>query len=109
MSEFWIGLLIIPVLALLALLLWMALSLASWMWKRLHWAMLRRVDVDRNLYTLRFGASTDAPEKSEYLDAANRFRDALLDTPRFHTLAGLGWMVLIVREQRRDPKNGPRP
>ena len=102
-SEFWIGLALIPGLAAAALLLWLLYSLATWAWQNLHAAFLYRVAMEKN--PVRVFEDDDRPE---YLVQANKFRDAILTSPRLHVFTGLGWQVLFVRDWRTVPKIEPQ-
>ena len=106
-ASFWAGLATIPAVIAAALILWLLYSLASKAWDKLHTSMLYRVDVPKNRFRLTVGG-TPPDTRPQYIDAANRFRDILLQSPRMHVLNGLGWTVLIVRDTltANEARNG---
>lgn len=105
MTEYAWGVLT-PFLSLAALALavgvsWLLVACARHLWGRTHYSLMMTVKIAKNRARLRLKG--DPPdERPEYLDAANKFRDALLESPRMTTFAGLGWRVLLVRDSRTE-------
>lgn len=95
-----------PFLALAALALavgvaWLLIALARHLWGTTHYALMGSVKIAKNRARLRLkGGPPD--ERPEYLESANKFRDALLQAPRMFMVAGLGWRVLFVRDTRTE-------
>ena len=103
MTDYVWGILTLP-LALGALALavgaaWLLIAVARFLWGKTHDVLLSTVKLRPNLARIRLKGEPE-DDRPEYLDAANTFRDALLESPRLHTVAGLGWRVLLVREAR---------
>lgn len=82
-------------LALALGLAYLLVALARHLWAKTHYALMDSVDIAPNRQNPYRGAAQDKPE---YLDSANKIRDALLESPRMYTVAGLGWRAVIVRE-----------
>lgn len=100
-----------PFLALAALatgagLGWLLAALARRLWGATHYMLLGRTTLARNRIRFRLKGEPE-DDRREYQDAADRFRDALLDSPTMYTVAGLGWRVLFVRETRTDTETVP--
>jgi hypothetical protein len=74
---------------------------ARYIWGEAHYALMARVDIKKNRPVLRLKGEPE-DEKPEYWDAATELRDALLESPRMYSGAGLGWRVLLVREARDE-------
>lgn len=93
MADYWLGMATIPALLVFAAAVYAAWAGATRLWSKWHIALLNRVDLARNPY--RFNAEGDGPE---YIESANKVRDALLKSPRFWQIAGFGFILLIVRD-----------
>jgi len=93
-SEFWLGLLALPVLAVAALVVWVLYGAATKAWAKLHERLLDKVKLQPNKFDF------DEDDKPEYLDSANQIRDALLRSPKFVSFRGLGWYVILIRDSR---------
>lgn len=97
--EFWIGLAVIPALAATFLLLQVLYAVSTWAWRRLHMAMLARIDLAPDPFDLK------NPDKGvTHRKAANRVRNALLESPRLFTFHGFGWLILLVRDSKSTGK-----
>lgn len=84
---------------------WLMVAAARHLWGNTHYALMSSTHLPKNRKAvyLRGQQPADEEGKPEYLDAANKFRDALLQAPRMFTVAGLGWRVLLVRDTRNEP------
>lgn len=85
-------------LAVLAGVAYLLLAVGRHLWAKTHLSIIDTIPLRRNRVD-----PFDDDNRPEYLDAANTFRDALLASPRLHTLTGLGWMVILVRDGKTDP------
>jgi hypothetical protein len=95
---FWLGLLAVPALLASILVLWILYSLATKAWSKLHTALLYKINLAKDANA--FGQPHDKPHT--YEKSANKIRDALLASPRFHTLTGLGWMIVFIRDSKTE-------
>lgn len=105
MTEYAWGIMTLPLalgaLALAAGITWLLIAVARHLWAKTHYALMDTVKLRRNLARIRLNGEPE-DDRPEYLDAANKFRDALLESPRMYTLGGLGWRLVLVRESRSD-------
>jgi len=69
---------------------------ARHLWGKTNYALMGKTTLRRN--RPEYDPSGTSEAKPEYLDAANTFRDALLESPVVRTVAALGWRVLVVRD-----------
>lgn len=105
-DPFWLGVLTpfaifigIAVVGLLAAAL-------IWAWSRIDKSLWYRVDLKKNLAD--FDPNGGAPKNQvEYMDAANKIRDALLKSPRFYNLHAFGWVIVFVRNWHNVTKFDP--
>lgn len=88
-------------LALAVGVAWLLIAVARHLWAKTHYALMDTVKLRPNLARIQFKGEPE-DDRPEYLDAANKFRDALLQSPRMYTLGGLGWRLVFVRESRTD-------
>lgn len=86
-------------LALAAGAAWFLIAAARHLWGQAHYALMGVTKLRPNRARAIFKGEPE-DDRPEYLDAANRFRDALLQSPRMYTVAGLGWRAVLVRETR---------
>jgi hypothetical protein len=93
--EFWIGLGIIPGLVVVYIAFGWLLTASRAVWKAFDYRMLGRVVLAK-----RVNPFSSEPKPYEW--AANRLRDALLESPRLYTARGFGWMVFLVRNVKDD-------
>lgn len=105
MTDYQWGLATLPIalggLALAIAVSWLLVAVARHLWGKTHYSLMLSVKIAKNRARLRLKG--DPPDdRPEYLDAANKFRDALLESPRMHTFAGLGWRVVLVRDSRTE-------
>lgn len=98
-ADFWFGLAALPVASLcVAAGAWAVLG-ARRAWLKTHEALLfQRVKLAKDRVNP-FGPKPDGPT---YEKAANRLRDALLETPRLIAFGGLGWRIFIVRDSQPE-------
>lgn len=101
MSAYWWGVLspfiLIAALGLLFGLVYLLATAGHWLWMQAHEKMIQRVKLRINAVSNPY---EDADERPDYEDSANKFRDALLDSPRLYSVAGLGWRIMLVREYK---------
>lgn len=91
-------------LALALGLAWLLVSVARHLWAKTHFALMDTVTLSPNRTRIRLkGEPEDV--RPEHLESANLIRDALLESPRLFTLAGLGWRLALVRESRAADEN----
>ena len=76
---------------------WLLVAAARILWSKVDYAFMSKVTLRRNRVALRFKGEPE-DDRPEYLEAANKFRDALLQSPKVYTLLGFSWRILIVRE-----------
>ncbi len=88
-------------LALAVAVAWLLVALARHIWAKTHWALMTTVKLPKNPYRLRLKGDPE-DDRPEYIVAANKFRDALLESPKLHTFAGLGWRLILVRDSRSE-------
>jgi hypothetical protein len=107
-TAFWLGLAVLPAAALVfALAAWLLIA-ARKAWHSIHGHLLyNRVTLaadPRSVFNApwRRDRIQGRAEEPTYEHAANRIRDALLQSPRLHVFIGLGWQIAIVRDYR-DP------
>lgn len=107
MSQYQLGVItpfaIIIGLAIAAALAYALYWAGQWLNSRVDTKLLSRIKVDKN--QVDFFSEPSKKELPQHWDAATRFRDALLESPKLYMVATLGWRVLIVRDQsatRRD-------
>ena len=85
-------------LAFLGGFAYLLLAAGRLLWAKTHLRIVDTIPLRRNRVD-----PFEHDERPEYLEAANTFRDALLASPRLHTLTGFGWMVIFVRDGKNDP------
>lgn len=106
-EHFWVGLAVGPAILVVYIALIAAAIAVRRAWKRLHWRAIERVDLAKNRKRLFLRGQPDPDaDKPEYLDAANKVRDALVVSPRLHTVSGFGWIVMLVRDTVRGADRG---
>lgn len=88
-------------LVLAAGLAWLLVAVARHLWAKTHLWLMETFKLRTNHVRIRLKGEPE-DDRPEYLEAANKFRDALLESPRMYTLAGLGWRLVFVREMRTD-------
>ncbi|MDF2895716.1 MAG: hypothetical protein K0Q46_2502 [Rhodococcus erythropolis] len=99
MSEFWAGVLVLPVAAVVGGLGFWLLVGARRAWVKTHEALLfQRVKLAKD----RINPFGPKPDGTTYEKAANRLRDALLETPRLLAFGGLGWRIFVVRDSKAN-------
>lgn len=105
MTEYQWGLATLPIaiggLAIAVGLGYLLISVARHLWGKTHYSLMLTVKVAKNRARFRLKGSPP-DDRPEYWDAANKFRDALLESPKMHSFAGLGWRVIVVRESRTE-------
>lgn len=107
MSCFNWGIASIPIgfgaLVLLFAVAFLVFAIARHVWGMAHYALMGTTKLARNRSRLHLRGEP-ADDSPEHLDAANQVRDALLESPRLHTFAGLGWRLVLFRDTRAEPE-----
>ena len=102
-EQFWLGLLV-PFLIVFAYVAvgWLYVG-SRRLWNDHHLKFARRVDLpaDRISFEQFTGES---PVVTTYIESADKFRDALLLSPRLWMFTAFGYYVLIVREAAKPKK-----
>lgn len=103
MSEYWLGVLtpfaLICGLAIACGLAYALFRLGDWLNEKTHGHFAEKITVQKNLAD----PFRTKPKRPEYLDQANKFRDALLRSPRMLLFRAFGLLVIVIRDYREAP------
>lgn len=102
MTEgFWLGVAVLPLAAVVVCLIWAVFGAASWAWSKLHRSLIVKVQLKPD--PISFEQLDDGDYEDRHTIAANRFRDALVASPKLWVFSGLGFAVCVARESREAP------
>lgn len=100
-EGFWLGVAALPIAAAAICLGWVAFGVTSWAWSKLHQSLVVKVRLQPD--PISFEQLEDGDFQDRHAALANKFRDALLASPKLWVFSGLGFSVCVVRESRAAP------
>lgn len=110
-ASFWIGLVVIPSIAVIvAGSAWLIVG-ARKAWHSIHDHLLYQpVKLRADPTPVEFApwnqrAGTKVKPRPTYELEANRIRDALVKVPKMHTFAGFGWYIAVIRDFKEGGEN----
>jgi hypothetical protein len=82
-----LGFLLVPLALAAGFIVWALYGLATWVWGKLHIALIQKIVV-----------RSSSPYDDNRQERIDRMVKDIARAPHFHTFAGLGWMVVFVRD-----------